>query len=265
MKEKTKYRFSDLLEIMKKLRSPGGCPWDREQDHMSLKQYLIEETYEVLEAIDLEDRDKLAEELGDVLLQVVFHAQIAEEQGEFDIDDVTGHICRKMIDRHPHVFGNGKADTSEEVVNSWEAIKKRENGYQSQTQVLRHVPSNLPALMRSCKVQKKAALVGFDWDRTEDALAKVEEELREVKEVYQDGPEDRIREELGDLQFAVVNLCRFLGQEPEMTLTAATEKFIRRFEYMERSADRPLKDMTLEEMDSLWNQAKSALQSEIGV
>ncbi|HBG77074.1 MAG TPA: nucleoside triphosphate pyrophosphohydrolase [Clostridiales bacterium] len=265
MKEKTKYRFPDLLEIMKKLRSPGGCPWDREQDHMSLKQYLIEETYEVLEAIDLEDRDRLAEELGDVLLQVVFHAQIAEEQGEFDMDDVTDRICRKMLDRHPHVFGKGKADTSEEVVSNWEAIKKRENGYQSQTQVLQHVPSNLPALMRSCKVQKKAALVGFDWDQTEDVLARVEEELREVKEVYQDGPEDRIREELGDLLFAVVNLCRFLGQEPEITLTAATEKFIRRFEYMEKNADRPLKDMNPGEMDSLWNQAKSALQREMRV
>ena len=265
IRELTAYRFRHLVEIMETLRAPEGCPWDREQDHTTLKQYLIEETYEVLEAIDLKDRNKLAEELGDVLLQVVFHAQIAREHGEFGIGDVITGVCRKMIDRHPHIFGDIRVSTSAEVLNNWEAIKKQEKGFQSQTQVLKDVPSNLPALMRSCKVQKKAAQVGFDWDRAEDALAKVEEELRELKEVYQDGPADRIREELGDLLFAVVNVCRLLKQEPELTLTAATEKFIRRFAYMEKHAGKPLEGMTLEEMDSLWNQAKRELCNEMRV
>jgi tetrapyrrole methylase family protein/MazG family protein len=265
LKELTAYRFRHLVEIMGMLRGPEGCPWDREQDHFSLKQYLIEETYEVLEAIDLEDMDKLVEELGDVMLQVVFHAQIAQERGEFGIADVITGICKKMIDRHTHIFGDEKASTSEEVLDNWEAIKKQEKGFESHTQVLRDIPSNLPALMRSYKVQKKAAQIGFDWDVIEDALLKVEEELGELKEVYNSGMEDKIKEELGDLLFAVVNVCRFLKQEPEQALTAATEKFIKRFAYMEEHADRPLEEMTLEEMDSLWNAAKTTFCTENSV
>ncbi|HHY81190.1 MAG TPA: nucleoside triphosphate pyrophosphohydrolase [Clostridiales bacterium] len=259
------YRFRHLTEIMEILRAPGGCPWDREQNHESLKQYLIEETYEVLEAIDMQDMDKLAEELGDVLLQVVFHAQIAKEHGEFDIHDVISGVCRKMISRHTHIFGDVKLSTAEQVVDNWEAIKKKEKGLKSQTQVLRDIPSNLPALMRSYKVQKKAAQVGFDWDRVEDAMAKAEEEFRELKEAYYSGTEEDIREEIGDLLFAVVNVCRFLKQEPELALTAATEKFIKRFAYIEENADKPLEEMTLEEMDYLWNRSKEVFRSKSGV
>jgi len=257
--ELTNYKFRHLTEIMGILRSPEGCPWDREQTHESLKQYLIEETYEVLEAINLKDADKLLEELGDVLLQVVFHAQIAAEHGEFTINDVITGICRKMIERHTHIFGDARADTADQVVNNWEAIKKKEKGLKSHTQVLRDIPSILPALMRSYKVQKKAALVGFDWDKPEDAMAKAEEEFRELKEAYLSGSEEDIREELGDLLFAIVNVSRFLKQEPEEVLTEATEKFIRRFAYIEEHADKPLEEMTLEEMDELWNESKGVI------
>lgn len=259
------YSFRHLVEIMEILRSDEGCPWDRKQDHQSLRQYLIEETYEVLEAIAMQDMDKLAEELGDVLLQVVFHARIAGERGEFSIQDVITGICRKMIDRHTHIFGDARADTAEEVVGNWEAIKKKEKGLKSHTQVLRDIPAILPALMRSYKVQKKAALVGFDWNRPEDAIKKAGEELKELEEAYRSGDENAIKEELGDLLFAIVNVSRFLNQEPELTLSAATEKFIRRFAYIEEHADKPLEEMTLEEMDLLWNQAKSEFKADPGV
>jgi tetrapyrrole methylase family protein/MazG family protein len=265
LRELTAYQFRHLVEIMEMLRAPEGCPWDREQDHVTLKQYLIEETYEVLEAIDLQNMDKLAEELGDVMLQVVFHAQVASERGEFGIGDVITGVCQKMIDRHPHIFGDVKVSSSDDVLNNWESIKKEEKGFKSHTQVLKDVPSNLPALMRSFKVQKKAAQAGFDWDDVEDAMIKVEEELRELKEVYQEGPEEKVKEELGDLLFAVVNVCRFLKQEPELALTATTEKFIKRFAYIEENAVKPLEEMTLEEMDSLWNQAKAAFLNDIRV
>lgn len=259
LKELTNYKFRHLTEIMAILRSPEGCPWDREQTHESLKQYFIEETYEVLEAINLKDADKLIEELGDVLLQVVFHAQIASEHGEFTINDVISGICRKMIDRHTHIFGDARADTAEQVIGNWEAIKKKEKGLKSHTQVLKDIPAILPALMRSYKVQKKAALVGFDWDKPEDAMAKAEEEFRELKEAYLSGRKEDIREELGDLLFAIVNVSRFLKVEPEQALTEATEKFIRRFAYIEEHAGKPLEEMTLEEMDELWNRSKGVI------
>ncbi len=214
----------------------------------------------MLEAIDLNDVDKLTEELGDVLLQVVFHAQIAREKGEFDIGDVIEGICRKLIDRHPHIFGDKKVKDSGEVADNWEAIKKAEKGFTNYAQVLKAIPSNLPALMRSYKVQQKAALVGFDWDRWEDAMAKLDEELAELKAACGSGSEEEIHEEMGDLLFAVVNVCRFLGVQPELCLKAATDKFIKRFEHMESMADRPLEEMALSEMDVLWNRAKLAFQ-----
>lgn len=262
MEKLENYDFYHLLEIMEKLRSPGGCPWDREQTHKTLKQNLIEEAYEVLEAIDLEDSDKIIEELGDLLLQVVFHSQIAKECGEFDIADVTTRICRKLIERHPHIFGNVKADTAEQVITNWEAIKKKEKGLKNHTQVLRDIPKNLPALMRGYKVQKKAALVGFDWDCVEDAMKKVDEELEELKSVYLTRDNDKIAEELGDLIFAIVNVARFLKVEPELALGATIDKFIRRFEYIENNADQPLEKMTLAEMDILWNKAKMAFSAQ---
>ena len=259
---KEKYSFQDLVELMKILRSENGCPWDREQDHESLKKYLIEETYEVLEAIDLKDRDKLCEELGDLLLQIVFHSQVAFEEGNFNIEDVITGICRKIIMRHTHVFGTDKADTPDEVVANWEAIKKKEKGIETHTDVLKSVPKNLPALMRSYKVQEKAAQVGFEWDNIEDVFKKVDEEINELKDVYKSKNVERINDEVGDVFFALVNLSRFLQVQPELALTGTIEKFIRRFEYIETEsakAGKKLEDMTLAEMDELWNKAKKDL------
>lgn len=251
--------FNDLLDIMDKLRSEDGCPWDREQTHESLKRYLIEESYEVLESIDEKDDDKLTEELGDVLLQVVFHAQIGKEEGFFNINDVIKSICNKMINRHPHVFGEVDVNTSEEVLVSWDNIKKKEQGLNSYTDELRHVAKSLPGLMRAEKVQKKAAKVGFDWDRVECALEKVLEEYYEVKDVYKEKDRAKILEEIGDLIFASVNVARFLDIDPEFALNYTIEKFINRFAYIEeiaKSKGVDMANMTLKEMDKLWEEAK---------
>jgi len=259
---KDKYSFKDLLDIMERLRAENGCPWDREQTHESLRIYLIEETYEVLEALDAGDKDKFCNELGDLLLQIVFHAQIAKENGDFDINDVISEICKKLISRHTHIFGDAKADTPEQVLENWEEIKKKEKKLKSQTGVLKDVPSNLPALIRSYKVQQKAAHVGFDWDNIESVFDKVEEELQELRDVYKSKNVERITEELGDTIFAIVNLARFLKVQPELALTGTINKFIRRFEYIEQQslkAGKKLEDMTLEEMDRLWNEAKTEL------
>ncbi len=260
--DKEKYGFNDLLEIMAKLRSENGCPWDREQTHESLRIYMIEETYEVLEALDAGDKDKFCNEMGDLLLQIVFHAQIAKENGDFDINDVTTEVCQKLISRHPHIFGDVKADTAEKVEENWEAIKKKEKKLKSQTGVLKDVPSNLPALMRSYKVQQKAAQVGFDWDNIDDAFSKVDEEIRELRDVYKSNNVERITDELGDAFFALVNVSRFLKIQPELALTGTIGKFIRRFEYIEQqstNAGKKLEDMSLAEMDELWNEAKHKL------
>lgn len=264
---KNTYDFSDLLKIMELLRSENGCPWDREQDHQSLKKYLLEETYEVLEAIDMNDKKKLAEELGDLMLQVIFHAQIGKEHRDFDINDVITGICRKLISRHTHVFGSDRADTPDEVVENWEAIKKREKGLKSHTSVLRDVPRSLPALMRSYKVQQKAAQVGFDWDNIEDVFAKVDEEIQELKDVYNSKNVERITDEMGDVFFALVNLSRFLSVQPELALTRTINKFIERFDYIEKEsvkAGKKLEEMSLPEMDELWNRAKTHTSEEKG-
>jgi tetrapyrrole methylase family protein / MazG family protein len=259
VQKKRRYDFEDLLKIMERLRGPGGCPWDREQTHESLKQYLVEESYEVLEAIDEGNMDKLCEELGDVLLQIVFHSHIAMEKGGFDIIDVTDNITRKMINRHTHIFGNDVCTTADEVLSNWEEIKRKEQNHSTITDTLKHVPKHMPALMRSLKVQDKAARVGFDWDSVEGAICKVNEELKEYMEVYKSEEYGKIIEELGDLLFAVVNVCRFADVMPEFALNAATDKFIRRFEYIENESiktGKKLEEMTLDEMDALWNQAK---------
>ena len=259
---KDKYDFNDLLDIMSRLRAENGCPWDREQTHESLRIYMIEETYEVLEALDAGDMSKFCNELGDLLLQIVFHAQIAKEHGEFDIGDITSEICSKLISRHTHIFGDAKADTPDQVVENWEAIKKKEKQLKNHAGVLKDVPSNLPALMRSYKVQQKAAQVGFDWDDIEDVFSKVDEEIRELRDVYRSKNVERITDELGDTMFALVNLSRFLKVQPELALTGTINKFIRRFEYIEQQstkAGKKLEDMTLAEMDELWNEAKVQL------
>ncbi len=256
---KERYTYTDLLSIMARLRAPDGCPWDREQDHESLKRYLIEETYEVLEAIDQKDPKKLCDELGDLLLQVIFHAQIASENGQFTMDDVYHGVSAKMVNRHRHVFGDEKAENSDDVLKIWEEVKKDEKGHATQTQALMDVPPHLPALMRSYKVQQKAAQVGFDWDDPKDALLKVREETDEVLEAMEKGDALKVEEEIGDLLFAVVNVSRFAKVQPELALGATVKKFIRRFEHVEkrsREMGMELTSMTLAEMDKLWDEAK---------
>ncbi|GFZ34179.1 nucleoside triphosphate pyrophosphohydrolase [Clostridium zeae] len=251
--------FYDLVDIIDTLRSEGGCPWDREQTHESLKQALIEECYEVLEAIDSQDDAGMIEELGDVLLQIVFHSSIAKEEGYFNISDVVQGICLKMINRHPHVFGSQLVNSSGEVLEKWEDIKKEEKGFGSITEELNAIARSLPSIIRATKVQNKAKKVGFDWDKVEDAMLKVEEELNEIKEVYNGENRAKIVEEVGDLLFACVNVARFLKVEGELALTQTTEKFIRRFSYIEQEAFKKgqnLENMSLEEMDNLWNKAK---------
>jgi len=252
-------KLDRLLEVMGLLRSKDGCPWDREQTHESLKKYLIEETYEFLEVVDLNDKKRMCDELGDVLLQVVFHSQIAEENGDFNIEDVINGICEKMIHRHPHVFGDVSVQNSNEVLKNWEEIKKKEKGSIDHTSVLQDVPINLPALMRSFKVQQKAAQVGFDWDNPSDVFAKIREEIDELEAEYKKSDKSGMEDELGDVLFSVVNLSRFLKVHPELSLSQATNKFIRRFEYIERRAlelGKKLNEMTLVEMDVLWSEAK---------
>lgn len=257
--EKKYYNMNNLIEVMETLRSKDGCPWDIEQDHQSLKPYLIEEAYEVLEAIDLKDDFLLEEELGDLLLQVVFHSQIAKERQAFTMKDVIRGIAEKLIFRHPHVFKGVTANNSEEALESWEERKREEKEISSYTESMELIPKHLPALMKAYKIQKKAAQVGFDWDTIEDTSKKVYEELKELEEAAEKGSTKEILEEGGDLLFAVVNLLRFLKIEPEEALNATNRKFINRFSYIETSAQKAgkdMKNMTLEEMDLLWEEAK---------
>jgi tetrapyrrole methylase family protein/MazG family protein len=254
-----KYKMDNLIGIMKTLRSNEGCPWDREQNHKSLKPYLIEESYEVLEALEDDDMELLEEELGDLLLQIVFHSQIASENGYFNITDVTTGICRKLISRHPHVFGELKVETTEKVLSNWEEIKREEKEEQSYTESLMRIPKQLPSLMKSYKVQEKAAKVGFDWDDVHGAMKKVYEELKELSDALDSNIHDDIYEEIGDILFAVVNVARFLKIRPELALNSTIDKFIRRFSYIEQSAQaksKNMEEMTLKEMDDLWNDAK---------
>ncbi len=254
---RSRYDFFDLIKVMEKLRAPDGCPWDREQSHESLRTYLLEEAYEAVAAIDENDMDHVADELGDVLLQVVFHAQIAGEHGEFDIRDVTTAICRKMISRHAHIFGDVKCDTAEEVLVSWDKLKRKERNLDTQAAVMADVPRHLPALMRAYKVQQKAKQVGFDWDDPEEALKKVLEEVQEVREEIKKGTDPG--EELGDLLLAAVSAARLFKKQPELLLSAAVDKFIRRFERMEKAIvaeGKALEHLTLSEMDVYWEKGK---------
>ncbi|WP_027309062.1 nucleoside triphosphate pyrophosphohydrolase [Caloramator sp. ALD01] len=260
VEENGKKDFYDLLDIMERLRGDDGCPWDREQTHESLKKYLLEEAYEVLDAIDKDDMDELCEELGDVLLQIVFHSQIAKEFGEFNIYDVVDGICQKMIKRHPHVFSENVVNSVDDVLDNWQQIKKKEKNIDSYTMEMKRIPKSMPSLIRSYKVQEKAKEVGFDWDDVSDAIKKIQEEYLEVLEAIKIGDNNKIEEEIGDLVFAVVNVARFCNINPEIALTKTVEKFIKRFEYIEQKADKlgkNLKDMTLEEMDEIWNQSKN--------
>lgn len=256
---KESYGLKDLENIVAILRGPGGCPWDAEQTHVSARRNLLEESYEVAEAIDEGSPEHLKEELGDLLLQVFLHAEMEKEQGGFTVDDVADGICKKLIYRHPHVFGQVEVRDSAEVLVNWEALKRTEKGQDTYTDTLAAVAKSLPALWRAEKVQKKARKAGFDWERTDQALEKLDEEVAELREAIARGT--NVEEELGDLLFAAVNVSRFVGVDSEMALHAASEKFIARFakvEALARKQGQDMKDMSLEQLDQLWEQAKRA-------
>lgn len=261
MSESANDRFGELVQIMARLRGENGCPWDREQTHASIKPYLLEETYEVLESIDENDPAKLEEELGDLALQVVFHAQMADEAGLFTIADVLRGINEKLRRRHPHIFGDVKADTAQEVLFNWEQIKKLEREKaQGHASLLDGVPRELPALLRAHRLQEKASRVGFDWNETRQVFQKVEEELAELRAAMESKQPDRMEAELGDLLFSLVNLGRFIAVNPEDALRKTIARFIARFQYIEEELARRGKapgQVTLEEMDALWAEAKA--------
>jgi len=253
------HTFEQLVSIMRTLRAPGGCPWDAEQTHESLTRYLLEETYEVIEAIDEKNPRHLKEELGDLLLQPVFHAAIAEESGEFSIDDVISTLCDKLIRRHPHVFGDLEIKDSIAQVENWEKIKKLEKCVERQS-ALSGVPDHLPALLKAHKISEKASRVGFDWEHADQVFAKVMEELHEFEEAWAGGNPAHMEDELGDLLFAISNLGRFLHLNPEEALRKTISRFQKRFSYVETELLRqgvPMQNATLKEMDLLWEKAKS--------
>lgn len=256
--QKEFYKFEDLLKIMEILRSEEGCMWDKEQNHKSIRKNFIEETYEVCEAIDNDDTDLLKEELGDVMLQVVFHTQMEKEKGAFNIDDVADGICKKLIYRHPHIFQDTIVHSSDEILKNWDALKRVEKGQKSTTDSLVSVSKALPGLMRAEKIQAKAAKVGFDWDNVSGALSKVHEEIAELESAISgDGTPE---EELGDLMFAVVNVARFLKIDAEHAIEKTCDKFIDRFKYIEKSSalqGKKLEQMSLTKMDDLWNEKKA--------
>ena len=249
--------FQKLLNIMEKLRGDKGCPWDKEQTRESLKPFILEEAYELIEAIESGDPEKMKEELGDLLFQIVFQCQVAKERREFEISDVIEKITKKMITRHPHVFGEAECRTSAEVIVQWEEQKKLEG--KRRESILEGVPEALPSLLRAHRLQNRAASVGFDWDKVGDALKKLDEELKEFKKALETKEKNEIGEELGDILFMLVNVSRFIGVNPEDALRKTIAKFISRFRYIEmKAADngRKLSDMTLSEMDKLWEEAK---------
>ena len=261
---KDKYDINDFLKITAILRGEGGCPWDREQTYESLKRYVLEEAYEVIDACDTGGM-KLADELGDLLLQITMLSQIGSEDGTFCFDDVCDLVSKKMIQRHPHVFGNVKADTSEKVLDNWEKIKRNERDIKTVSGAMQDVTKGLPALLRAYKIQGKAAKVGFDWSEIKGQLDKVREETAEVEKAVEEGNPEEIEKEIGDLLFAVVNVARFEKVNPELAAEKANKKFMRRFEYIEKKATesgRKLEEMTFEEMDRLWDMAKEEERAE---
>ena len=259
--------FAELVAIMARLRGADGCPWDRQQTHATLKPYLLEETYEALEAIDAEDDAELCKELGDVLLQVVFHAQIAAEEGRFDIEAVGQAIVEKLIRRHPHVFDDARADGADEVLRRWEQIKKQERQEQGEAapSSLEGIPKHLPALMRAHQIQARVARQGFDWDGIDGALDKVEEEFAEVRKAWETGGAAAVEEEFGDLLFSLVNASRFLNVEPEQALRRAVAKFERRFRALEEAVharSEEVSALSLAALDEIWDEVKAREKAE---
>ena len=256
---KDKYDINDLLSIITALRAPDGCPWDRVQTHTSLKKSFIEETYEVIEAINQNSVSGLREELGDVLLQILLHAEIEREQGNFDFDDICNELCQKLVIRHPHVFADVRAENEEQALQSWDSVKAQSKGVKKQSDTMVSIPIELPALMRAQKIQSKAAKVGFDWENADGAFEKLFEEINELKAAISQGDNADIEEEFGDLLFSCVNISRFIGVDSEEALTASSNKFINRFKIVEQLAQKKgiiMKEASLSELDKLWDEAK---------
>lgn len=255
------YSYEDFLEIMRLLRSPGGCPWDAEQTHDSIRRNFLEETYEVLDALDRDDAGDMCEELGDVLMQVVFHAVIEEERGRFTMADVVNGVAQKLVYRHPHVFGDVHVENSDEVLTNWEALKRAEKGQASTADAVEAVPHTLPALWRAEKIQKKAAKTGFEWSSAIAALGKLEEEVRELREALEAGkPADAphgVREEVGDTLFMAAKVAQMNGVDPEDALHCACDKFNARFRLVEKTADKPLSEYDSAGLSALWKAAKA--------
>lgn len=254
--KKTGILFEELIKVMATLRQDGGCPWDKEQTHRSLRQYLLEETYEVLECLDTSDRTELAKELGDLLLQIVFHAQIANEQGHFNIDTILANINKKLIDRHPHVFADDYVETAKDQEKNWERLKKKEG----RNSVLEGVPGEMPGLARAYRLQQKASAVGFDWPDIKGAWDKFYEELKEFQEAISEQDKQAVELEYGDILFALCNIGRFIDVNPEDALRQTNAKFIRRFSAIEehfKSSGRDIRKAKLEEMDAIWERVKT--------
>ena len=260
---KEKYDLADFIRIIDVLRSPGGCPWDIKQTHESLKRNAVEEAWEVCDAIDEGSTEHLREELGDLLMQVIFHASIEKEKGGFDLDDVSDEAVKKLIHRHPHVFADTKADTPEEVLANWDAIKRADRGQKSAASAMDGIPKGLPGLMRSEKIQNKAAKLGFDWPNVTGALDKLREEVGELQEGIDANDLENIKEELGDVLFSAVNVARFYKLDSEEIMRAACEKFIRRFRFMEeKAAERGLEltELSLGQQEEIYQQARHDLE-----
>ena len=251
--------FRSLVRIMARLRSENGCPWDQKQTHQTLRPYLVEETYEVLEALERRDDEDLCEELGDLLLQIIFHAQIASEENRFDIEDISHAICKKLVRRHPHVFGDTKVSNADEVLINWEKIKQKEKKRKSQKSILDSVPQAMPALLQSYRIQEKVAQINFDWKEIKEVFAKIYEELDELGEALKEEDNSKIEEELGDLLFTIVNLSRHIQISPEDALRRSNKKFMERFRYMECSLKlkgKSWEQTTIKELNDLWNDSK---------
>lgn len=256
---KSQYNFDDLIKIVRVLRAPGGCPWDMEQTHKSIRANFIEETYEAIEAIDTEDTELLKEELGDVMLQVAMHAEMENEQGTFDINDVIDGVCKKLVVRHPHVFDDLSANNTGEALSNWDAVKMQTKSQKTQTEAMLSVSRALPSLMRSAKIQGKAAKVGFDWESVDGAVDKLYEECDELKEAIKNNDKANQREELGDVLFSAVNVARFLDIDSEHALYDACDKFTNRFSKVEQLAFERginMKTASISELDSLWDEVK---------
>ena len=252
-------KFDALVQLIEVLRGEAGCPWDRQQTKESLKSFLIEEAYEVIEAIGQDSAERLKEEVGDLLFQLLFLCQICKEQGDFTLDEVLKGVMEKMMRRHPHVFGEEKLSSAREVWEKWESLKREEGGGQPSKSLMNNLPAELPALLKAYMISARVARVGFDWEKGSDILSKLEEEVKEFKEACQQGPPDKMEQEIGDILFVLVNIARHLGVNPEIALQRTNRKFMQRFKYIEEKLQAKGKDIaeaTLEEMEELWQEAK---------